>query len=1265
MPNKSLDARRPLRRPTQSEGGQRWKSASPLRALLMTGLSLFLSCSSGDSAPQLPVSPSASVDSIRLAVAGKDGAMTVAALNTVVNRYAAVTADIQPGDKSISVMGLNVLNVSTGDLLMIMQMQGASLDFTDTISYGEVTNYNGAGRYEFVTVTGVDNAAGTVQVSACGGGVRNAYRSAGRTQVVRVPQFTTLTVAVTGSITAPAWNGSVGGIVAIHAQTSATLNGNIDVTARGFRPGLLDNMTRDPGTSMPIFRSTMAADGGEKGEGIGGYSGDYDASGGRYGRGAPANGGGGGNSHNAGGGGGANAGTQAWRRGQGVMDRMAMGGAQAWLLDPGYVGNGNALTTDGGGGRGGYTYGSTDSNALTLGPNQAGWGGDSRREVGGLGGRPVDSGVTQRLFLGGGGGAGDGNNNAANQGGAGGGLVFLAAPTVGGTGQVNANGENAPPTLGGNNDAPGGGGGGGTVVIAAQTLAGIRVNADGGRGGNQLVIANESEGPGGGGGGGYVALAGGTVTVSAAGGKSGTSQSAAVTEFPVNGATDGNTGITTGSAAALIPLIPMLDCSATMADLAVTVTDNLNGGAAVPGNKVQYTVTYTNRSTSAVNAASILDVIPSGVPPQSVSWTCTAQGGAVCPAAMATGNIPPSLVNLPAGASLTFVVDVPVPMAATGFFTYSAAIQPPLDINDPNPANNQATRSAPIDTNQAATAADLSVTLMRSIDMVPPGQPVTLTAQVNNGGPGAVNGVQVIFSLPAGGQVQMPPSGTGWTCIASGQLEYICNRPTLASGAAAPPITAVVVAPTPASPRGFVSRTAVSALKNSDPNPANNTAITSYGASAETDLAIFITKSPDSAQPGEVTTYTVDVTSSGPDTVLNPSVVVLLPPGVTIVMDAAGDGWTCTRSGSAYTCTRPSIAPGTIPSITAQITTPVPPSQGGPAPLVLGTVGAPMLADPNSGNNTAVVDAANTPVRSSDLALTITKSPTPSVLGSETTYTLQVTNKGPFSAPAAVVNYSLPPGSVITSFMPGQGWSCTQSGLSFTCVLGDVAPGDAPPILVKATTPIPPDGSQNAGAVIGEVIAVQARDPDPLNNAAAVPAGEKPPTNADLAVRLTRTPESPLLNSEVTYTLTATNKGDGPVDNVVVTLSVPPGSEIISTDFGDWSCTRNLSSFVCSRPTLAPGDGPPIVVTVRVPPAGDNDVLPGVGGGVATINGGNNMDPDSGNNVSMLSGILYHLKGGGFSCGCSIGSAAPSSPLAALLLGAMGLALALRRRVRA
>ena len=79
----------------------------------------------------------------------------------------------------------------------------------------------------------------------------------------------------------------------------------------------------------------------------------------------------------------------------------------AWRLDPRY-----ALSGGPGGGRGGYTYSANDLDATTQGPGVAGWGGNHRRERGGLGGRPLASSPATRLFLGGGGGAGDGNNDS-------------------------------------------------------------------------------------------------------------------------------------------------------------------------------------------------------------------------------------------------------------------------------------------------------------------------------------------------------------------------------------------------------------------------------------------------------------------------------------------------------------------------------------------------------------------------------------------------------------------------------------------------------------------------------------------------------------------------------------------------------------------------------------------------------------------------------------------------------------------------------------
>ena len=80
-------------------------------------------------------------------------------------------------------------------------------------------------------------------------------------------------------------------------------------------------------------------------------------------------------------------------------------------------------------------------------PGTTTWGGDNRRQVGGLGGRPLPFDRTSRVFMGGGGGAGDGNNAVAGAGGRGGGLIVIQATVMTGSGTISANG-----LAGGNTD---------------------------------------------------------------------------------------------------------------------------------------------------------------------------------------------------------------------------------------------------------------------------------------------------------------------------------------------------------------------------------------------------------------------------------------------------------------------------------------------------------------------------------------------------------------------------------------------------------------------------------------------------------------------------------------------------------------------------------------------------------------------------------------------------------------------------------------------
>ncbi|HVG63697.1 MAG TPA: hypothetical protein VNA24_34345, partial [Hyalangium sp.] len=448
------------------------KWVGPVLGALLVACSTEPAPSSGNGSSPEPVAVSSS------ALVGVDGNYTVAVANEVLNRYAPLRTNVGAGATSFQVNNLANLNstpfgnLAVGDLLMIIQMQGTTINGSDTANFGTVTALNSAGLYELVTVASITaggGGSGTIGINTANcSGLRNSYTTAGNTQVVRVPQLATLTVNAGASVAATPWDGSIGGVIALQVQNTLTLNGTLNANAAGFRGGAVEQNSSFDST---IYRATSDTSGAEKGEGIAGYGADYDAFGGRYGRGAPANGGGGGNAHNAGGGGGANGNSGGTWTGQGIM-MGTFPGQDPWRLDPAYIANGNARTNSSGGGRGGYTYSANNQNAVTVGPGNAAWGGDNRAPVGGLGGRPVANDPGTRLFLGGGGGAGDSNNNTGGAGGRGGGLVWVVADTVSGTGRITANGQNGTDTTGGGNDAPGGGGAGGTVVVAARVLSG-------------------------------------------------------------------------------------------------------------------------------------------------------------------------------------------------------------------------------------------------------------------------------------------------------------------------------------------------------------------------------------------------------------------------------------------------------------------------------------------------------------------------------------------------------------------------------------------------------------------------------------------------------------------------------------------------------------------------------------------------------------------------------------------------------------------------
>lgn len=651
----------------------RWRTRVTQTTNLAIALALAAACGTSAERSHEPIGQSSS------SVIGNDGAITITAPNTVLNTYAALAQDAPVGATSVLVSNAAGLDspisqlgaLAPGDLLMIVQMQGAQIANLDDPAYGAIVDLAGAGHYELVAVSAIQG--NLIQLDASCGGLRRAYAANGKTQVVRVPELTQLTVQAGASLTAPPWDGSTGGVVAVHVQGNARVDGEIDVSGRGFRGGRVDNSTSNDQTT---YVSMSAAAGAEKGESIAGDWATYDTIGGRYGRGAPANAGGGGNGHNAGGGGGANGASGALWTGQGIMNAGALGAA-AWALDPTTIAASGTLAQSSGGGRGGYTWSANDADALTAGPANAAWGGDNRREHGGLGGRPIESSRTGRLFAGGGGGAGDSNNGAGGAGGAGGGIVLLTAQSVDGTGMLKANGATGGATAPGHNDAPGGGGGGGSLIVAADSLAGVSLEASGGAGGNQTIGSNEAEGPGGGGGGGFIAVGGGLVTRTASGGMSGTTTSPSLAEFPVNGATDGAPG--QPSATITRAALPVCHSSG----ISVSITDGLLSTA--PGSLITYVLEVRTGGPNPVSNLRVIDTMPQEL--EAISWTCTPSVGSTCNASAGSGSIDTTL-QLFAFGRATFEIKALVRRDAKGAILNTARVVLPDGISDPSLADN-------------------------------------------------------------------------------------------------------------------------------------------------------------------------------------------------------------------------------------------------------------------------------------------------------------------------------------------------------------------------------------------------------------------------------------------------------------------------------------------------------------------------------------------------------------------------------------------------
>ncbi|HYH94427.1 MAG TPA: hemagglutinin, partial [Hyalangium sp.] len=224
---------------------------------------------------------------------GRSGPLQVTVLDTVINRYAQLTAGAAAGTKDLTVSDSS--GFIAGDLVLLHHSTG----LTPAPESGDQRRLRldtgTPGRFEYGRVEAV--SPGGLRLTAP---LMNGY-PASVAQVVSVPEYTDVQVLAGASLRAAPWDGRVGGILALLATGTLNNSGLVSVDGAGFRGGVFlnhANLNGCAGLDEPV-----ASGGSYKGEGL--VDGRYGMA---SGRGNVANAGGGGNCHNAGGGGGGHAG---------------------------------------------------------------------------------------------------------------------------------------------------------------------------------------------------------------------------------------------------------------------------------------------------------------------------------------------------------------------------------------------------------------------------------------------------------------------------------------------------------------------------------------------------------------------------------------------------------------------------------------------------------------------------------------------------------------------------------------------------------------------------------------------------------------------------------------------------------------------------------------------------------------------------------------------------------------------------------------------
>ena len=225
--------------------------------------------------------------------------------------------------------------------------------------------------------------------------------------------------------------------------------------------------------------------------------------------------------------------------------------------------------------------------------------------------------------------------------------------------------------------------------------------------------------------------------------------------------------------------------------------------------------------------------------------------------------------------------------------------------------------------------------------------------------------------------------------------------------------------------------------------------------------------------------------------------------------------------------------------------------------------------DPNI-PNTATIETAITN-KESNLAVTLAATPESVLLAQNITYSAIVTNHGPHQATGVQFEQQLPSNVEFISVAGSQGQDCQQVENLITCLLGPIEVGAEATVNLVVKTQLA--GQLNSIAKVNSSSFDAVQTDNLVNSIVNVT-----PQTADLAIAISRNPETTLVDMPISYTINLTNQGPDPAINIILTnqfsgpIRLPSAPNFVPANAGECTVLESGNILTCSIASI-PNNG--------------------------------------------------------------------------------------------